>query len=340
MPTLETAPAKLTTVAVFPRYYFLENLAVRHDGSILVTAALHQELWYVPPVDAAVPAEPVLLHSFGEMAAGIVETEPDLFYISTSAACTTHESFLHRLDLRNWTPGEPVRTDTVLKFGHPAGGLNGSCLLAPGVILLADSVAGLIWRVDLAAGHGQAAVRVWLKHGSMDDDPDSPLVPPQPGINGVRYGARTGYLYYTCTAQQLFMRVPVHPGTHDPAGAPEFIADGVMADDFCLDEDAGVAYVTTHRQNTIDRVPLQPGGNGARQIVAGEPFDEQLVGPSSAAWGRQPGDYGRVAYVTTDGGLIAPPTDDIVRPARLLRAELPAAGAARPRGYDREATAT
>ena len=59
--------------------------------------------------------------------------------------------------------------------------------------------------------------------------------------------------------------------------------------------------------------------------MAGEPFDEQLVGPSSAAWGRRPGDYGRIAYVTTDGGLVAPPTDDIVRPARLLRAELPAA---------------
>jgi len=162
----------------------------------------------------------------------------------------------------------------------------------------------------------------------MDYDPDSALVPPQPGINGVRYAARTSYLYYTCTAQQLFMRVPVRPRTHDPAGAPEFIAGGVMADDFCLDEEAGVAYVTTHRQNTVDRVSLQPDGNGARQIVAGEPFDEQLVGPSSAAWGRQPGDYGRVASVTTDGGLIAPPTDDIVRPARLLRAELPAAGRA------------
>lgn len=85
-----------------------------------------------------------------------------------------------------------------------------------------------------------------------------------------------------------------------------------------------------HRQNTMDRVPLQPGGNGARQIVAGEPFDEQLVGPSSAAWGRRPGDYGRIAYITTDGGLIAPPTDDIVRPARLLRAELPAADTAGP----------
>ena len=96
-----------------------------------------------------------------------------------------------------------------------------------------------------------------------------------------------------------------------------------MADDFCLDEDANVAYLTVHQQNTIERVPLRPGGSGARQVVAGEPFDERLVGPSSAAWGRRPGDRGRVAYVTTDGGLISPPTDDLVRPARLLRAELP-----------------
>jgi hypothetical protein len=125
------------------------------------------------------------------------------------------------------------------------------------------------------------------------------------------------------------MRVPVDSGTHDPAGPPEIVAGGTMADDFCLDENAGVAYLTAHRQNTIDRVPLQPDDGGGRQVVAGEPFDEQIVGPSSAAWGRRPGNYGRVAYVTTDGGLIAPPTDDIVRPAKLLRVELPAADAAR-----------
>jgi hypothetical protein len=330
MQTLETSLAKLTTVAVFPQYYFLENLAVRDDGSILVTAALQKELWYIPPADAAAPAEPVLLHTFHQLASGIVETEPDLFYISTSDGYATHESYRHRLDLRHCTPGQPARTQTVLKFGDPAGGLNGSCLLAPGVILLADSVAGLIWRVDLPADDGQATARVWLKHDSMAYDPDSPLVPPQPGVNGVRYAARTKYLYYTSTAQKLFMRVPVDPQTHDPAGDPDFVAAGTMADDFCLDEDAGVAYITTHRQNTIDRVPLRPGGSTPRQIVAGEPFDEQLVGPSSAAWGRRPGDYGRIAYITTDGGLIAPPTDDIVRPAKLLRAELPATDTAGP----------
>jgi hypothetical protein len=166
----------------------------------------------------------VLVHNFGQRASGIVEIQPDVFCISTSDGYATHESFLHRLDLRRWNPGQPVRAETVLQFGEPTGGLNGSCLLAPGVIVLADSVAGLIWRVDLPVGRGTATARVWLKHDTMAYDPDSLLVPPQPGVNGVRYASRTGYLYYTSTAQKLFMRVPVDPGSHDPAGAPEFVA--------------------------------------------------------------------------------------------------------------------
>ena len=41
--------ARLTTVAEFPENYFLENLAVRADNSVLVTAMNHKELWYAPP---------------------------------------------------------------------------------------------------------------------------------------------------------------------------------------------------------------------------------------------------------------------------------------------------
>jgi hypothetical protein len=323
MQTQEPTRAKLTTVAVFPRYCSLDNLVVRRDGSILVTAASQQELWCISPADARPRAGPVLVHTFDQVASGLVETQPDVFHISTSTGHWAHESFLHRLDLRHWNPGEPVRPEAVLQLGDPVGSLTGSCLLAPGVMVLADSLASLIWRVDLPAGHGNATARVWLQHETMRGDPGSPLVPSQPGINGVGYAARTGYLYYTSMARKLLMRVPVDPGSHDPAGVPGCVASSIMADDFCLDEDADVAYLTKHQQNTIERVPLQAGGN-ARQIVAGEPFDEQLVGPSSAAWGRRPGDYGRIAYVTTDGGLAAPPTDDMVRPARLVRAEWPA----------------
>jgi hypothetical protein len=78
----------------------------------------------------------------------------------------------------------------------------------------------------------------------MAHDPDGPM-PDQPGINGVQYAASTGYLYYTNTAQDLFMSVRVDPKTHDPAGEPEFVAGGMMGDDFCLDENAGVAHIAT-----------------------------------------------------------------------------------------------
>jgi hypothetical protein len=79
--------------------------------------------------------------------------------------------------------------------------------------------------------------------------------------------------------------------------------------------------VARHRANTIDRVPLAPRHGSEVRHIAGDPFDETLVGPSSAAWGRGPTDHGRVAYVTTDGGTTAPPPG-IIRQAAVLRVQL------------------
>lgn len=313
MTTDNLTSAKLVTVAEFPEQFFLENIAVRRDGSILVTVLNRKELWYVPAPGADLPVEPILAHTFEHTVMGIVETEPDIFYVCTAAIAT-----LERIDLRHWTLGAPMDTTRVLTFDQSGAFLNGCCLIAPRIILIADSVAGLIWRVDLSDDGLAATARVWLQHDSMAWDPDNPLNP-QPGINGVRFASRTNFLYYTSTTRKLFMRVAVDPVTHQPVNEPEFVAGGTMADDFCIDENADVAYLTTHRENTIDRVPLRPGAT--RTIVAGEPFTEQLIGPSSAAWGRSPTDYGRVAYVSTDGGTTAPPPDGKIRPAQVLRVE-------------------
>jgi hypothetical protein len=317
MTTNNPRRAKLTTIAYFPEQFFLENLAVRADGSILVTVLYHKQLWYVPAPANELPVDPVLVHTFESLAMGIVEAETDVFYV-----CTFGPATVERVDLRMWSPGAPANVSRVLTFDPSGAVLNGCCLIAPHVLLVADSVAGQIWRVDLAEDGLTATARVWLLHDSMAFDPDNPLNP-QPGVNGVRYDSRTNCLYYTSTTRKLFMRVPVDPQTHEPTGEPEFVAGGTMADDFCIDENAGVAYVTTHRQNAIDRVPLRPGQHGVgRDIVAGEPFTTQLVGPSSAGWGRGPNDYGHLLYVTTDGGTTAPPPDGIIRPAQLLRIEL------------------
>jgi len=60
-----------------------------------------------------------------------------------------------------------------------------------------------------------------------------------------------------------------------------------MYDDFCIDEARRAAYVTVHRENRIDHISLPPGEPAMRPL-AGLPFDELLLGPSSAAWSRAP----------------------------------------------------
>ena len=312
----------LTPVAYFPEGYFLENLAVRADGSVLITTVQKKELWCVPGPDPRVEVPPVLVHTFENYILGIAEAEPDVFIVSLCDLYSTHESHLARVDLSGWTPGEPAAVEIILTLDERARGLNGSCMLGPGVLVLADCFAGLIWRVDLGKGARNATARVWLSHDTMAWDPDSSVEPPpQPGVNGVRYGPRSGYLYYTSTAQRVFMRVPVHPETLDPAGDPEFVASIDSHDDFCLDEDAGFAYVSRHRPNTIDRVPLAPQHGSEIRHIIDNPSDRVLVGPTSFAWRNQDGDYGRVFYVLTDGGRTASP-DGLVRKAAMLRAEL------------------
>ena len=128
----------LTTVATFPKNYFLENLAVRADNSVLVTALNHKELWYVPSSPDGAEVMPRLLFTFPHLAMGIVEVEPDIFYISTSEIYTWSASHLYRLDLNGWTPGKPVNPEAILHFPEPVRGLNGSCVIAPDVILIAD----------------------------------------------------------------------------------------------------------------------------------------------------------------------------------------------------------
>jgi hypothetical protein len=313
--------ALITTVASFPANYFLENLALRADNSALVTAMNQRELWYVPPAAATETVTPILLHTFDQLTLSFTEVEPDVFYLITSNVYTNHESSLYRIHWRKPSHREAIQPQKVFDFPKEVCFLNGSCLIGPRSILVADSV-GLIWRVDLPKNGGTPSARVWLRHESMGNYPGQ-MKPEQPGINGVRYAAKLGYLYYTATAKKLFMRVKVNPETLDAVGEPEHVSVGRMADDFCIDENAGVAYLTTHRENTIDCVSLNPARNSYRFIVAGDPLNEELIGPSSAAWGRLPGEYGKVAFFTSDGGTASPLPDGVRRPAKLLRVELP-----------------
>ena len=315
--------ATLTVVAEFPKQFFLENLAIRGDGSMLVTVQNRKELWFVHPPGETLPVQPHLLHTFEFNTGLVVEWKPERFLLGVADVYDTHEAKLYEIDLTSWSPGASIAPRLVLEFPKPWVGLNGACLVAPNV-LLAAGMAGLIWRVDLTDGGG-ASARIWLQHDSMKNRPGEKK-PEQPGTNGLQFDTKTGYLYYTTTSQQMILCVKVNPATHDPADLPEFVAGGRQWDDFLIDEAARVAYVTTHRENTIDRVRLAHDGNReGKTVIAGDPFTETLVGPSAGTWGRAPGEKGRIAYFSTDGGTAQPP-DGVYRTAKVLRVELPPVG--------------
>ena len=113
----------------------------------------------------------------------------------------------------------------------------------------------------------------------------------------------------------------VDPVSFNPVGEVEVVGRGRF-DDFWIDQDAGFAYLASHPLNTIDRLALEPSEHSSEVLsIAGSPFNDELIGPSAGHWGRGREEYGRVAFITTDGGTASPPPDG-ARPARLMKAEL------------------
>jgi hypothetical protein len=123
--------AQLTTVAEFPKNYFLENLAVGSDNSILITAMNHSELWYVPPADGDEQVAPMLLHKFDMLTMGIAEVEHDVFLMLACNFYTTHESALYKIDSEALAAGRADRAGALLQVSDR--GSRGEWVLPAGV---------------------------------------------------------------------------------------------------------------------------------------------------------------------------------------------------------------
>lgn len=156
-----------------------------------------------------------------------------------------------------------------------------------GTILVADSGAGVVYRVETHSG----------KYAVVLSDPTmnytaSALTPLHIGINGLHI--RGSFLYYTSSTQGLFARIPIHPnGTAN--GSAEIIAYNGFDDDFIFDR-AGNAFVATNLNATVQKIT--PAGKVS--VVAGSPNSTLLAGSTATKFGRTAADAS-VLYVTTDG---------------------------------------
>src|SRR5580693_476317 len=116
MPMSPVPAVTLTPVAYFPEKYFLENLAVRSDGSVLITAILQKELWCVPGPEPRAEVRPVLANTFEHMVSSIVGVFPDVFVVCSFVTDYSHESHLFRVDFTGWALGAPVSLELIYTF--------------------------------------------------------------------------------------------------------------------------------------------------------------------------------------------------------------------------------
>ena len=299
----------------FPRGAWIENIAVRPNGQLLLTRLDTSELYLFD--FASRDPHPVLVYRFPNALAltGIAEIAPDVFAISagnyTQASGPTPGSWaVWRVDLSGWSSTPSNETSTTLAATQvskiadvpQAAYLKGMSPLSERYLLLSDFRAGVVYRLDIHTG----AYSIVIANSETIAIPH-PLFGAA-GVNGLH--VRGDYLYFTNTGQNIFARTPIHDdGT--PAGPSSIVAHTQASTDY-FDGFTfgahGAAYLGTGSGNTVVR--LDPSG-GPEERIAGSPDSTVMAEPTNGAFGRGASDQG-VLYMGTGGGIAAPVKGKIV----------------------------
>ena len=160
---------------------------------------------------------------------------------------------------------------------------------APGLVLLADSTNGVIWRIDTVTGG----------YTHFLEDPAF-RVPPNAtfdlGINGIEISATGDKVWFTNTAAGIVGEISITPS--GAVSAAKVLARIPEVDDFA--STAGQLPLYVVGDNALWRVDA----NGTH-LLAGGPDDVTLEGATAVAQGRTYYDQS-VYYISTNGGLPAP----------------------------------
>ncbi|KAF2789244.1 hypothetical protein K505DRAFT_313468 [Melanomma pulvis-pyrius CBS 109.77] len=288
-PTMAAMPSS-TTIHQFPLPTWLENIAVRPNGHLLVTLLTTPELHLIDPTAKTT----TLIHTFAKDTStnitgllGLAELAPDNFafvagHIPQTATPGTYS--IWSADFRGGSSSAAV----VQKLADVPGGqlLNGLAPLNAHTLLIADSMAGVLWTLDTRT----RASSVALDHASLKPGRDAAGAFVKAGVNGLR--VRAGFAYYSNSATGALSRVAVDCATGRVTGKVETLATGLLdADDFAFGKGGSAVFVA---RNTGGVVEVREGGVVEGLDVGG------VLGATSAAFGRTRGD-GDVLYVSTIG---------------------------------------
>ncbi|KAH8884957.1 hypothetical protein GQ53DRAFT_785866 [Thozetella sp. PMI_491] len=190
-----------------------------------------------------------------------------------------------------------------------AGLLNGIINLDHGrpAILAADSVNGVVYRVDVETGKYEIAIDIPETKASLPA-PSFPF-----GVNGIKL--HNGYLYWTNTNAVSIYRLRVNEEGSPVKGAQaELVAklDSIALDDFIID-DKGTVWAMTNADGRLIAIRA----DGTTDTVLGSPTELTIAGDTAGQFGRTPQDR-RTLYITTCGGLYGPVNGTLIEPAKVV----------------------
>ncbi|KAH6959781.1 hypothetical protein BKA56DRAFT_501027 [Ilyonectria sp. MPI-CAGE-AT-0026] len=276
---------------------WFENLAVRSNGQIIATRMDAPELWLIDPFTKT-GHKLVTVPGITGGAIGIAEQSPDVFIFGAAnftigpVVVDYGTMGLYRLDLNRRNPAVSLVASLPDSLF-----LNGIARWNDKEVLVADTEASAIYRVDVTTGSSETVLQ-----GSVFAT-----------TNGIAVQGK--YLYYTKTGSQAFFRVPLTKSAK-AAGPVQLLYQGLPLDDFALASD-GTAYISTMERNQIIRV----SPNGDSVTVAGAVDNLAVAASSSVRWGRTRRDS-KTLYVTTSGGALTPIFGTLVEPAKIVAVNL------------------
>ncbi|MCJ1376643.1 hypothetical protein MMC20_007886 [Loxospora ochrophaea] len=298
--TFAPIPLPISTIYEFPLGTWVENLAIRSNGLILATIFSTPELYQIDPSTSSA----TLLASFPGVTGlrGIAELEPDVFYVAggnfsfANLTITPGSGAVWRVNLGNlYTTNLLPASAVTLVANFPSSYvLNGMTALPPstssGLLLVADSYAGLVYRLNVRTGAISTALS-----GSLFAAPANVTGPN--GVNGIKIHEH--HLYFTNTDQNSLNRVPIS-ANGSATGPAEVVAANITSpDDFILDT-RGDVFVALDGANELAFLKRSGGKSlfASDVILDGSLNSTVLAGPTACVFSRD----GQILYVSSSGG--------------------------------------
>jgi sugar lactone lactonase YvrE len=219
-------PTHVATIASYPHGTFLENLSIDPKGRLLFTSYINQTLMTWNGRDA-----PTVLVKLDVHPVAVVARTNDILVSAHGKSFTDGPAFTATNQVlvldRHGLVKKRVAAPNALF-------LNGMVEVAPHLILVADSIAGKIWRFDPTRGE----IEVWLADPLLAPDPATPSN--RPGANGLKL--REDWLYLSNSARGAIHRVRL--AGRAAKGPLELFATTGPIDDFTFLADGTIAAAT------------------------------------------------------------------------------------------------